>query len=189
MPPLTPPVVAAGSLGSTPQPSLRTGELLIRPWEPADGPAVQAAYEDPAIQRWHGEHLSDAEAATYAEDWAGLWKTERRAGWVVVRNDVLVGRITLTRLVLESGQGEVTYWVAPDARGGGVAPRAVEAVSRWAFDEIGFHRLELEHSTQNEASCRVATKSGFGLEGTARRKGLHADGWHDMHLHARLSDD
>ena len=189
MPSLTPPVVSPGSLGSTPQPSLRTGELLIRPWEPADGPAVQAAYEDPAIQRWHGEHLSDAEAATYAEDWAGLWKTERRAGWVVVRNDVLVGRITLTRLVLESGQGEVTYWVAPDARGGGVAPRAVEAVSRWAFDEIGFHRLELEHSTQNEASCRVATKSGFGLEGTARRKGLHADGWHDMHLHARLSDD
>ena len=189
MPSLSPPVVAPGSLGSTPQPSLAAGDLLVRPWDPADGPAVQAAYEDPTIQRWHGEHLSDAEAATYAEDWAGLWKTERRAGWVVLRNDALVGRITLTRLVLESGQGEVTYWVVPAARGTGVAPRAVEAVTDWAFEEVGFHRLELVHSTQNTASCRVATKSGFVLEGTLRRQGLHADGWHDMHVHARLSDD
>lgn len=189
MPSLSPPVVVRGSLGSTVQPTLRTGDLRIRPWEPADGPAVQAAYEDPTIQRWHGEHLSDAEAATYASDWAGLWKTERRAGWMIVRDDVLVGRITLTRLVLESGQGEVTYWVLPGARGAGVAPRAVEAVTAWAFGEIGFHRIELVHSTQNTASCRVATKSGFTLEVTLRRQGLHADGWHDMHLHARLSDD
>lgn len=188
MPRLTPPVVAPGSLGSTVQPSLRTDDLLIRPWEPADGPAVQAAYEDPTIQRWHAEHLSDAEAATYAQDWAGLWRTERRAGWMIVRDDVLVGRVTLTRLVLESGQGEVTYWVVPDARGAGVAPRAVEAVTAWAFG-LGFHRLELAHSTQNTASCRVATKTGFALEGTLRRQGLHADGWHDMHLHARLSDE
>jgi len=189
VPSLSPPVVAPGSLGSTPQPSLSTGDLLIRPWEPADGPAVQVAYEDPTIQRWHGERLSDAEAATYAEDWAGLWKAERRAGWVVIRDDALVGQITLTRLVLESGQGEVTYWVVPAARGTGVAPRAVAAVMAWAFGEIGFHRLELVHSTQNASSCRVATKSGFALEGTLRRQGLHADGWHDMHVHARLADD
>ena len=45
------------------------------------------------------------------------------------------------------------------------------------------------HSVANHASCRVATKSGFPLEGTHRRALLHTDGWHDMHLHARLRDD
>ncbi|MGY2127682.1 GNAT family N-acetyltransferase [Blastococcus sp. SYSU DS0617] len=55
-----------------------------------------------------------------------------------------------------------------------------------AFD-LGLQRLELQHSTRNRASCRVAEKTGFDLEGTKRRAGLHQDGWHDMHLHARLA--
>ena len=93
--------------------------------------------------------------------------------------------MTLSRLVLEGGRGEITYWTAPRARGTGVAQDAVEAVSVWAFD-LGFQRLELQHSTHDHASCRVAQKAGFTLEGTKRRAGLHQDGWHDMHLHARL---
>jgi len=30
--------------------------------------------------------------------------------------------------------------------------------------------------------------NGFALEGTRVRSVLHDDGWHDMHLHARLAD-
>ena len=45
------------------------------------------------------------------------------------------------------------------------------------------------HATANQASCAVATGAGFEVEGTARRGLLHEDGWHDMHLHARLADD
>jgi ribosomal-protein-alanine N-acetyltransferase len=56
-------------------------------------------------------------------------------------------------------------------------------------DRDGFHRLELTHSLANAASCRVAHKVGYRLEGTLRQHGLHADGWHDMHLHARLETD
>ncbi|MEU1023512.1 GNAT family protein, partial [Streptomyces sp. NPDC005904] len=53
----------------------------------------------------------------------------------------------------------------------------------------GLHRLELTHATANEASCRVALKAGFPAEGTKRSALLHADGWHDMHLHARIAGD
>ena len=69
-----------------------------------------------------------------------------------------------------------------------VAPAALEAVTAWAFGEAGFHRLELQHSTGNPASCRVAEKTGFALEGTRVRSLLHDDGWHDMHLHGRVAD-
>lgn len=41
--------------------------------------------------------------------------------------------------------------------------------------------------TANAASCRVALKAGFAAEGTRRSAALHADGWHDMHLHARIA--
>ena len=35
---------------------------------------------------------------------------------------------------------------------------------------------------------KVATKSGYLLEGTKRSAGVHDDGRHDMHLHARVRD-
>jgi len=50
----------------------------------------------------------------------------------------------------------------------------------------GLHRLELTHSVANAASCRVALRAGFVLEGTRRAEGLRTDGWHDMHLPARI---
>jgi hypothetical protein len=68
----------------------------------------------------------------------------------------------------------MTYWVLPQARGRGVAALALGAVADWAFDAVGFHRLELDHSTQNAASCRVATKAGFAPEGTRRARALPA---------------
>lgn len=185
MPSLLPPVLTGLPAQ---QPALTADGLQLRPWEDGDAPGVKAAYDDPAIQRWHVERLDDDEAAAYAQKWRELWRTGVRAGWAVVRDDVLIGRVTLVRLDVWQGQAEVTYWVVPAARGGDVAPRAVQAVTKWAFD-LGFHRLELGHSTANQSSCRVAKKCGFRLEGTRRAQGLHADGWHDMHLHARLADD
>jgi RimJ/RimL family protein N-acetyltransferase len=183
VPALVPPVVTGLPAE---QPILSTGDLTLRPWVDTDAPALLEVYADPAVQRWHCEDLDRDEAARYATQWAEFWRTGFRAGWAVVRAETLVGRVTLSRLVLDGGQGEVTYWTTPAARGTGVAPAAVEVVSRWAF-ELGLQRLELQHSTVNPSSCRVAEKAGFALEGTKRRAGLHQDGWHDMHLHARLA--
>jgi RimJ/RimL family protein N-acetyltransferase len=54
---------------------------------------------------------------------------------------------------------------------------------------VGLHRVQLDHSTLNHASCRVAAKAGFWFEGTRRGQALHEDGWHDMPMHARLAGD
>ena len=40
----------------------------------------------------------------------------------------------------------------------------------------------------NLPSSRVAIEAGFDFEGVKRCAGLHLDGWHDMHLHARIND-
>jgi RimJ/RimL family protein N-acetyltransferase len=52
---------------------------------------------------------------------------------------------------------------------------------------LGLHRLELLHSVHNHASCHVAANAGFAIEGTLKGALEHPDGWHDMHLHARLT--
>src|SRR4051812_9877029 len=60
----------------------------------------------------------------------------------------------------------------------------LHAAGRWAIDELGLHRLTLVHAVANAASCRVAQKCDFLLEGTMRSHQLLADGWHDTPLHA-----
>ncbi|MGW5922186.1 GNAT family N-acetyltransferase [Nocardia fluminea] len=74
-------------------------------------------------------------------------------------------------------------------RGHGLAPRPAHLLTQWAFNDIGFHRIELTHSVHNAPSCRVATKCGYDLEGTLRDFRRHHDGRHDMHMHARLRTD
>lgn len=76
----------------------------------------------------------------------------------------------------------------PAARGTGVAARAVDALSRWALGEFGLHRIELELSMADGASCRVALAAGYAAEGVRRARVRHADRSHDMHLHARIAE-
>jgi ribosomal-protein-alanine N-acetyltransferase len=188
MPLCTGPVVPAGRLSGLAQPDVTVDELVLRPWRVSDVPAVVEAYRDPAIQRWHVRSMSETEATTWVLAWADRWAAETAASWAVTVDGVLVGRMGLRVLDLAEGHGDVAYWVLPAGRGRGVAPRALAAVTEWMFTHVGLHRISLEHSTSNEASCRVATKAGYAVEGTKLSSGLHADGWHDMHLHARLNE-
>ncbi len=190
MPSLVRPAVPAGLLRQLVQPTLVVEELVVRPWQDEDAPAVLAAYQDPAIRRWHARTLTDeAEARELIGTWRGRWPAETGAGWAVTRDQKLVGRIGLGNLNLVEGTGEISYWVVPAARGGAVAARVSAAVCTWMFTAVGLHRVQLDHSTGNLASCRVAEKAGFRFEGTRRGQALHEDGWHDMHLHARLAED
>jgi hypothetical protein len=50
MPQLTAPVVKPGSVSRAAQPFLAAGELRLRPWQLADGPAIQGAYSEPDFQ-------------------------------------------------------------------------------------------------------------------------------------------
>ncbi|WP_381803925.1 GNAT family N-acetyltransferase [Streptomyces niveus] len=183
------PAIPTGGLSSSVQPSLLShdGELSLRPWNEDDVSVLLSAFRDPAIRRWHVRHVCSAEEALeWIDAFDQFWCQEQAAQWVITRaaDGEALGRISLRGIDLLHGVAECTYWVLPNARGGGVAPRALTTLVDWAMDTVGFHRLELVHSVENSASCRVAGKAGFVLEGTRRGAHRYADGWHDMHLHA-----
>jgi RimJ/RimL family protein N-acetyltransferase len=67
---------------------------------------------------------------------------------------------------------DIGYAVHPDARGRGVATRTVRTLTRWlTLDEAGpsLARVQLDHSTENTASCRTALAAGFEKEGIRRQ--------------------
>lgn len=192
MPLLVDPALPQGTLCAATQPRLTTNDgLVLRPWQQDDVAAVLTAFACPEIQRWHVRRLdTPEEAAEWVGQWAGRWETETAASWAVVDgDDQPLGQIGLRNISLAEGSASLSYWVTPAARGRSIAVRSVEALSAWAFESIGFNRLNIQHSTTNTASCRVAERTGYRVEGTLRQAIKHADGWHDWHLHGRLRTD
>jgi RimJ/RimL family protein N-acetyltransferase len=168
---------------------LTVGGVLLRPWSLGDARAVMDAYQDEAIQRWHVRRADSlTETREWIAGWQREWAAEAGAHWAVAEADsgVLLGRAALKHLKFADGTADVAYWTVPAARGKSVCPRAVDAMASWAFEVAGFHRLDLEHAVRNTASCRVAEKTGFAVEGVRRSAWLLADGRHDVHAHARL---
>ncbi len=189
MPYLVDPVVAAGAMANAEQPVLEARGLRLRPWLVQDADILVAAYADQAIQHWHARRFdSSAEAAAYIEQWHKAWNAESSARWAVTdaETEEVLGQAGLLSVHLAGGEAGTSYWVLRHARGRGVAARAIGIVAEWALHELGLHRLELEHSVGNTESCRVAHRAGFALEGTMAEKWPQTDGWHDVHLHARV---
>ncbi|MFH9670844.1 GNAT family N-acetyltransferase [Streptomyces sp. NPDC017405] len=187
-----PPVVPAGRMAGRAQPvlDLPDGGPQLRPWRPEDADALVAAGQDPAIRHWNLFTVADrAEARARIARMHERWRAETGAVWALARPDgPPLGLVGLNDVDLAAGGAELVYWLLPEARGAGLAVTAVRRLARWALDDLGLHRLRLCHSTANPASCRVANRSGFTFEGTQRSALLHTDGWHDQHLHARITD-
>lgn len=189
------------------QPEIPAGALLLRPWRRSDASAVVAAWADPEIRRWarYGAKVPGMENIEQWVDWNNQqWQFGLRAGFAICSAETgeLAGSITMRdygKSPAVGGHGgdtgETGYWIVPAWRGRGAAGAALSALTNWAFaaledDGLGLRRVELRHSVQNKASCRVAEKAGFLHEGTLRESFRYADGaWHDEHIHARLVGD
>lgn len=186
-----PAVVQDGAMRDEGQPTLSVAPgIVARPLTPTDAPWIIEAFEDPAIGFWHFRRLTVQDALDWIHESARRWGDEEGGNWAIVDDDDKpLGRLGLHSVSLRFGVAEVGYWVLPHARRRGIATAGVSALSSWALDDIGLHRLILEHSTQNEPSCRVAEAAGFSLEGVMRSALKHEDGWHDMHLHGRIASD
>jgi ribosomal-protein-alanine N-acetyltransferase len=119
------------------------GGLTLRPWLSGDAAGLARAYEDPDIRRWHSRSLSLGQAESWVRFEGQRWQQDTGASWAITHDGLLRGRVGIGGVDLAEGQAGVTYWSLPAARGQGVAPRALRAVVDWAFDTVGFHRLEL----------------------------------------------
>ncbi|MDG4791397.1 GNAT family N-acetyltransferase [Micromonospora sp. WMMD1102] len=170
------------------EPTTSVPALLLRPWNGADAEPLVEAYRDPTLRRWTRLPVESSEDAL-------RWLAVQRNGWadgsrlsfaVVAEqpdgSDRLLGNVVVKTPGQVVGLPEVGYWTAAYARGRGVASRALDVLSGWAFDTLGVDRLALLHQVDNSASCRVAEKTGYRFDRTLpARPPFPRDG----HLHLR----
>jgi RimJ/RimL family protein N-acetyltransferase len=185
-------MLAGGTLGGVlrhPDPPLDDGVIRLRAKARTDVDTLTAACQDPEIPRWTLVPVPYRREDALA--WLAATELELDAGlaidWLVVdAEDRLLGSIALMGIDRGRGSGEIGYWVARDARGRGVATRAVRLVCAWAASELGLTTLELVIHEDNAPSHAVARAAGFtptGERRPPRRAGLHAGSYLVHHWH------
>jgi len=149
-------------------PCLDDGVVALRPPEPDDVDAITAACQDPEIPRWTrvpSPYTSD-HAVEFVKRSARMWQRGSDAPFAVVdaESNEFLGAIGVHRFDGEDDGPEVGYWLKRDARGRGVATRALRLVTDWACRELGVH-LTLQADARNATSRRVAEKVGYRYVG------------------------
>ncbi|KOX36172.1 MULTISPECIES: GNAT family N-acetyltransferase [unclassified Streptomyces] len=153
--------------------SINTDRLVLRAFEEADAPALAEMMNDELVGAW------TAVPQPYTEAAAHRWITEhapaeRAAGRGLdlavteFLTQRLVGVVQLGNTNWRVRSAELSYVVAPWARGEGYASEAALATARWLFNDRKFERLELRTAADNTASQQVAQKIGCISEGVLR---------------------
>lgn len=136
----------------------------LRPWHPeADAAAVLAAFAASADLLRQAPPLE-----TVADARAYLEAIEADALAIELGREA-VGCVMASERDPRHGTAWMSYWLAPAARGRGLASRALDTLSRALFAE-GLHRLELGARANNPASMAVAERAGYVREGVERER-------------------
>jgi RimJ/RimL family protein N-acetyltransferase len=155
------------------------GPFVVRAADERDVPVVAPAFRDPGTGGEAGMPPLDE------DELRRVWREqipELRARGVLfpyviedTTDGSILGGVTLRHFDPMRGVIEVGYWLFPDARGRGLATRAVRAVAREAFAG-GLSRIEANVRIGNDASERVLERAGFTREGVKRGLLRHGGG-------------
>ncbi len=165
---------------------------MLRPFAPADAPAVQPLAGDRRIADTtlniphpYEDGMAEAWIATHADAWAG---GENAVFAIAETAAGLVGAIGL-RLEPKHRRAELGYWIGVPFWDRGYATEAACAAIAFGFERLDLHRIYASCLTRNPASARVMVKAGMRYEGCLRQHILKWNRYEDVAKYAVLRGD
>ena len=145
-------------------------KVILRAIEMEDCELVKDMFNDPEIEdlvcgwafplslfaqkKWFESHYNDQNALRFV---------------IETKEDGPVGIFTLTDIDWKNRRATIGAKLAAEGnRSKGYGTDAIMAIMRYAFDELGFHRLNVERLATNQTSAHIIAKCGFVEEGIKR---------------------
>jgi ribosomal-protein-alanine N-acetyltransferase len=175
-------------------PRLETERLKLRPFLPEDAVsfsqlAGSREVADTMIALPHP--LSESAARTTIAANAAEFQRSRALHFAMELKSegALVGGIDVRDIDREHRQAELTFWIAPEHWGEGLAAEAGAAVLAWTFRELELNRIFSCYMLRNPTSGSVLQKLGMKLEGTMRERVFKWGSFEDVALCSLLRSD
>ncbi len=178
---------------------LETERLILRPYQPGDGPMY---YQAGLRNRDHLARFEPdnglrslqtlEEAEIQVREMAAAWQSRGYFFWAALEKSSgdFVGNIYVGPVNWDTPEFEVGYIADAGHQGKGYITEALKAVLHSIFEDFHAHRVSLHTSAENTRSQRVAERCGFVLEGCTREDHRAPDGHLENSLHyGRLKTD
>lgn len=106
----------------------------------------------------------------------------------IIYHGEIAGNCGLTIHSWTAGHAEVGYWLGEAYTGKGIASRATKALTDYAFNVLGLHKVILRIITENEKSIALAERLRFKFEGIQIQQAYVHGKHHDMAIYYALAD-
>ncbi|MBD8506785.1 NUDIX hydrolase [Hoyosella sp. G463] len=184
--------MGAESMEQQQPPVLTDGVVTLRPWRDSDIEVALRGHDGEA-HRWIGEPDS-RRIADAPREAAEAFRAGELLSLVIEHEELPVGYVEVRRAADRTG--ELTWMLFAGNRGRGLATRALALLAEYAFDSLGYARLQAHVDPDDARSIRLATRAGMRREGTLRQGAIRAGEetgaagrLRDAVVLARLADD
>jgi len=149
--------------------------------------------QDPAVVR--NTRVPEPWQEGFEHRWLEAYETGQRDGtrhgFAIedAETGAFLGIAGLVAIERDANQGEIGYVVVREARGRGIASRALRLVTDYALGEVGLERVVLMIQTDNEPSIRVAERCGYHREGVFRSLYMKPGRRADFVIYSKLPGD
>lgn len=158
----------------------------IRSWTLEDIPSLARHANNANVSA----NLRDGFPYPYSEINAEIFITANlnaSLSFAIAINEEAAGGIDLiTGADVHRYTAEIGYWLAEPYWGRGIMPRAVQALTNYAFQHTDLIRIYASVFETNPASVRVLEKNGFQLEGILRKSVIKKGVIMDSYLYALI---
>jgi RimJ/RimL family protein N-acetyltransferase len=155
---------------------LRDDHVALRLAAERDIPEILIAYEDdPELHARLGTDRppSGAELGRRMERLDGDMAAGTAVTLTILKpgSDECRGQLNVHRIDWDNLRAELGIWLAPQARGNGLARAALRLAAGWMFSAWGLERVAILTEPDNEPMLRAARGAGFVEEGVFRSYG------------------
>lgn len=171
-----------------------TSDIRLRSLQPDDAGAFVAAIDADRATfdqwlRWSSTIRSHDAAHDFIQRAVELEDENRGFHWGLWRGGALLGGVACWSRDPIHRVAELGYWLSAEARGQGLATKAMRAVVEYLFAHGHVNRVEFQCRTENSASRRVAERIGGQFEGIRRQSHWVAGAFRDHAVYAILASD
>ncbi len=153
-------------------------------------PVIMENYDH--LRKWvpwlpDGYNIESTRSA-YEEAFAAA--RESRNLWLLIKyKNRFVGGTGLNKFDFPNRTTEIGYWLSAEYEGNGIISRSCKALIEYAFDDLGFNRIEIKCAVENKKSRAIPEKIGFTEEGVLREAEWLYDHFVDWTVYSMLAKD
>jgi ribosomal-protein-alanine N-acetyltransferase len=173
-------------------PELQTTRFLLRKIQPADQPFIFEGLSHPQVIPHYGVQYKTLEETTLQmQYYSRLSKEQTGTWWKIVDRATFekVGAIGYNNFSVQHNKCEIGYWLLPPYWRKGIIAETLAAMLAYLFDIKKVNRIEALVEEGNTASCKVAQKAGFTLEGVLRDYERKDNRYISLRLYSLLAAD